>query len=109
MVMMKDVIMTVSVEKDNARDSNGVIKRQVGNQTYVGYLNPAHEQVITGEFGFFKVYDGQTLRREFRLKDQTTINLAFKYIRDLELEPNLETELQVFLLDIESVGKGRQK
>lgn len=109
MVVMKDCIVTIKDTRVSEIDSNAVIKREVENRTYVGYLNPSIEQTITGEFGFFKVYDGLSLRKEFKLTNQASIDSAFQYIRELKLEPNLETELQVFLLDIEAIGTERQK
>lgn len=108
MVVMRDCIVTVSFNKGDSILAGDVIKRQVDEQTFVGYLNSAFEQSTTGEFGFFKVYDKLALRKEFKLKDQSSIDTAFEYIGSLDLEPSLETDLQVFLLDVESVGAGRQ-
>lgn len=104
---MSNSIMTVNVIGNNGVNTDEVIKRQVGERTFVGYLNSTEEQLKSGEYGFFKVYDGVTLVREFKLKDRFSVDTAFKYVKDLNLDANLETELQVFLLDIETIGYNR--
>ena len=109
MVTMSNSIMTVNVLGDKASNSNGVIKRQVGNQTYVGYLHTLAEQVATGEWGFFKVYDDLKLRRKFVLKERSDIDEAFNYIKELNLDYSLEVELHVFLLDMDFICSERFK
>lgn len=108
MVTMSNSIMTINVVGNNGVNTDDVIKRQVGERTFVGYLNATDEQMKSGEFGFFKVFDGVTLVREFRLKDRFSIDSAFRYVKDLNLDSTLETELQVFLLDIETIGSNRK-
>lgn len=109
MVIVSHTIMTVNVSTGSGENADGVKKHQVGNETYIAYLNTTEEQSKSGVYGFFRVFSGDTLRREVRIKDRTSTDLAFRCVGDLELDPLIERDLQTFILDIECIGVDRQK